>query len=996
MADHSSEATQATITRLLGELRQGSRHALDALLPLLYEELRILARGQRRRWRGNYTMDTTALVHEAYLKLVRQKSVSADNRAHFFALTSRAMRHILCNYARDRQARKRGGDHEVVEFDNALDVPAGATGSTDGAAQLLALDSALARLNDVHPRRGRVVECRFFGGMTVADTATALGVSPRTVKRDWAAAQEWLREEIDRLQMSGSPAPGLDELATSALPPLLDRLARSVDDELRPGQRVGKYEIVTTLGRGGMGIVYKAYDTRLDRHVALKFLPSHLAADERARARFTAEARAASALDHPHICTIYDIGEVDDHRMFLALACYEGETLKEKIARGPMPVSDTVAITVQIGEALGAAHRSGIVHRDIKPSNVMVTTDGTVKILDFGIAKLREDEQTTRGSAIGTLGYMSPEQLRGNAVDARSDLWSLGVVIHEMLTSHRPFEAADGQRLLQAMRSGPVPALTELRADLPPHLVRVVETCLQENLEARYRTADELVADLRAVDGSAATSAPVRRLAILPLESPTSGPDNEVMAEGIAEELGSRLSGLSGLHVLARTSAEKSAEPGRDAAQIGSELGADMIVRGAAAQSGDDVQITLQLVDVGRNQTVWEADRDLPVSELQNGLNTLAWQIASKLAVPVYEDERRQLARRGTDSTTAYALYLKGRHYWNKRDRARIQQARACFEAALDEDPVFALAWTGLADTFCVLGGYQLLRPEDAYPRARAAAERALALDDRLAEAHASLATVLADHYWDWPAAGQHYRRALGLAPSNAKARLWYAGFLRDLGAFDEALVQVRAARDLDPLSTPTQAAEGITLYVARRYPEALAVYRRLLEISPGYTYMYFLMALALAQEREYTEALASLRKTEGWSGGVTGVRGLSGYIHAMLGQHARAREMLSALEADAGEDHAAAFQRAVIHAALGETGPALDALEQAHQARAKHVRLFRIEPLLDAVRDEPRFQALLERAGLTDEAVARALASPDRSAPTISGTPDRRPPPTA
>jgi tetratricopeptide (TPR) repeat protein len=287
---------------------------------------------------------------------------------------------------------------------------------------------------------------------------------------------------------------------------------------------------------------------------------------------------------------------------------------------------------------------------------------------------------------------------------------------------------------------------------------------------------------------------------------------------------------------------------------------------------------------------------------------------------------------------------------------------------------VFAPAWAGLADTFTVLGGYLLLQPEDAYPRARAAAEKALALDDGLAEAHASLATVLADFYWNWREAGQHYRKALSLNPSYATARLWYAGFLRDLGQFDEALAQARAARDLDPLSLPTQAAEGITLYVARRYPEAVAVYRNLLEITPTFTYAHFLLALALTQEQDYTDALASLQEAEKWGGAVGSVRGLSGYIHAALGHDDEARRLLEALEHSGSADQPTWFQRAVIHVALGETGPALDLLEQALDRRDKQLRLLRIEPLLDPIRSEPRFHALLERVGLTDESVARAL----------------------
>ena len=832
-ADPSEDTVGASVTRLLIELQQGSRDAFDALVPLVYDELLAIAHRQRVRWRDDHTLGTTALVHEAYCKLVNQDRLVAENRAHFFALASRAMRHILCNYARDRRALKRGGGHARVDLDRDGDPPASdarldddTDTATENAGRLLALNAALSRLEQINQRRSRVVECRFFGGMTVADTAAALQVSERTVKRDWAAAQEWLRREIAGDERSDeATSRTLDALAADVLPPLMAALAQASPDALRPGQRVASYEIVAPLGHGGMGIVYRAYDTRLDRHVALKFLPSHRASDAAARARLADEARAASALDHPNICTIYDIGALDDGRTFLALACYEGRTLKERIAAGPLPVAEAVAIARQVAEGLAAAHRRGIVHRDIKPSNVMLTTDGTVKILDFGIAKVR-DRDGTYGSTAGTIAYMSPEHARGEPIDGRSDLWSLGVVIFEMLTGKRPFAGDTDARMTGTNLTQPVP-LPALRADLPPLLMRVVETCLQQERDARYADADALLADLRGVD---------------------------------------------------------------------------------------------------------------------------------------------------TETGAAYTLYLKGRYFWNKRDSASVQQARTYFEQALDLDPVLAPAWAGLADAFCTLGSYALLPPEDAYPRARAAAERALAIDDALPEAHASLATILADYYWSWDDAGAHYRRAIELNPGYATARLWYAGLLRDLGRFDAALVQVRAARELDPLSAPTHAAEGITLYLARRYAEAIVVYRRLLEIVPSYHYANFLMALACVQQGDHAGALRALKEAEHWTGADAGVRALHGFIHAAHGRSAEARAMLTALERDADQPHATSFQRAVIHAAIGEADRALALLTETCEARSKQIRLLRTEPLLDSIREEPGFRALLERVGLSDDAVAHVL----------------------
>ncbi len=977
-ADDIAEPTQP-ITRLLGELSQGNREALDALVPLVYDELTALARRHRLRWGGDYTLGTTALVHEAYLKLVHRDRVVAEDRAHFFALASRAMRHILCNYARDRRAAKRGGGAEVIDLGQAAEVPVDATTMPDEQAdRLLALHAALSKLEETHPRRSRVVECRFFGGLSVEDTAAALNVSARTVKRDWAAAQDWLRREID-----GAPGSThvtgetLDGLAADVLPSLLPALERAIPEELQPGEPVAHYEIVGSLGRGGMGVVYRAHDTRLDRDVALKFLPARLADDATARDRLMYEARAVSALDHPNICTVYDIGTLDDGRTFLALACYDGVTLREKIAGGPLSLEDVVDITQQVAAALAAAHRRGIVHRDINPSNIMITTDGTVKILDFGIATVRDRAGTIPVGTVGTIAYMSPEHTRGEALDGRADLWSLGVVIHEMLTGRRPFAADDDASLINAIRSRPLPPLAEERDGVPPLLLRLVETCLQKERNARYREPDELLADLRAIEVPAGDrGAPARRVAILPLTSARDAPDDGYLADSITDELVARLSRLGGLHVIARASTVSVLEKSSDPTEIGASLGVQQLVRGTVARAGGDVHVTLELVDVAGAHAVWTVDQMVPLARLEGALRTLAWQVAGELAVQVHGEERRQLARQSTDSPAAYALYLKGRYFWSKRDRASMQQARACFEQALDADPVFAQAWAGLADTFCVLGGYVLLQPEDAYPRARAAAEQALVLDDELPEAHASLATILADYYWDWPEAARHYRRAIALNPSYATARLWYAGFLRDLGQFDAALEQVRTARELDPLPVSIRAAEGITLYLARRPAEAVAVFRRLLEVSPSFAYVHFLMTLPLVQQGAYQQALRSLEQAKQWTAAQADIMSLSGYIHALMGHSEPARAMLASLDDPTLQQHATPFHRAVIHVALDDHERALGLLERACAERVKQVRLLRTEPMLDPLRDSPRFQALLRLVGLADEDVAQALAT--------------------
>lgn len=985
--------TEATITRLIGELKQGNPGALNALVPLIYDELASRAHRQRLRWRGDHTLDTTALVHEAYLKLAAQDAVAAESRAHFFALASRAMRHILCNYARDRQALKRGGGLQRVGPTDAARVPDTEPDPSDAHSErLLALGAALSRLEEDHPRCARVLECRVFGGMSVVDTAAALCVSTRTVKRDWAFALEWLRGELERAGAPPEAEQDLESLAADVLPSMLAALARGTGELIQPGQRIGRYEVMAPLGRGGMGVVYRAYDTRLDRHVALKFLSPRFAGDPVAGARLMDEARAASALDHPNICTVYEVDALPDGRMFLALACYDGATLREKIAGRPLPVADVVLIARHIAEALAAAHGRGIVHRDINPSNVMITAEGAVKILDFGIATGLES--AAQAGPAGTAAYMSPEQTRGEEVDGRTDLWSLGVVMYEMLTGRRPFEGADRERLFAAIRSAPLPSLPASRTGVPPLLLRVLDTCLAKDPAARYCSAEELCADLRAVEAESPRGDASRSIAILPMEGSASLSEDAYLADSVADELATRLSMLSGLHVIGRASTLSAARGAGSPAEIAAALGVGTLVRGSVEPSGDRVAITLELVDAARVEPVWGTRQEVPLAGLESALRSLTWQLAGELAVRVHGDERRQLARTNSGSAPAYELYLKGRYFWNKRDRASMERARACFQEALDHDPLFARAWAGLADTFSLLGSYLLLQAEEAYPRARAAAERAIAIDDDLAEAHASLANVLADHDWDWAAAGRHYRRALALNPSYGAARLWYAGFLRDLGQFDAALAQVRAARALDPLSLPTQAAEGTTLYVARRYADAVAACRRLLETDPSYGYAHFLLALPLVQQGDHEGARRALEAAEGSGIAMAGVRCLTACLHAAKGETAEARRMIGELDALADRPHAMAFQRAVIQTALGEHDRALESLEVACDARAKDLRLLRIEPLLDPLRDEQRFEALLARVGLTDNHVGRALAPESGQPPPVTRIPVPPPPP--
>ncbi len=778
-----------------------------------------------------------------------------------------------------------------------------------------------------------------------------------------------LHAELISLLASYDEAPDyLEQLAGEVLPAALGAFVEEAPEEIPAGQRIAHYEVLGRLGSGGMGVVYKAYDRRLDRLVALKFLPGHLAADDAAKVRLIYEARAASALDHPNICTVYDIGETEG-RLFLALACYEGETLKQRIARGPRPVNEVLEQVRQVTDGLRAAHRRGIIHRDIKPSNVMLTGEGAAKILDFGIAKVEGTDLLKEGRAAGTIAYMSPEQTRGEAVDGRTDLWSLGVVLYEMLTGRQPFRGEDIRTVINAIRYDEPEPVQQLRPEVPALLARLVETCLKKAPAERYQRAVDVLADLRAIETRSTAggerSPQFRRLAVLPLSNFSPNPDDDYLAGGMTEDLIDRLSKLRGVRVIARTSVKSYKDATENTTKIGRELDVKTLLKGSVRKIGDQVHLTIHLVDTNRNERTWAAEHSVVLEDVPTLLQSIAQTVASELHEQIPSNELRQLVKTGTDVPEAYTSYLRGRYFWNKRDGASVQQARAYFQQALDLDPTFARAWTGLADAFSLLGSLSVLPPEEAHPRARAAARKALEIDDELAEAHASLATTLADYYWDWEAAGQHYRRALALNPSYATAHLWFAGYLRDLGNFDEALAEVRMARELDPLYLPAQAAEGLTLHFARRYEEAIALHLKLLDINPSYTIAHFYLGLSYVQQGRFEETIAALHRAETRGAIVPDVKGLFGYTYARMGNHTEARKMLRELDQLANEKYAYPFHRAMIYVGLNEKDHALEYLEKACEERVRLVRLMNVDPFFDPLRPDPRFRTLVEQVGL-------------------------------
>lgn len=583
------------------------------------------------------------------------------------------------------------------------------------------------------------------------------------------------------------------------------------------GQTISHYRVVEKLGGGGMGVVYKAADTRLDRFVALKFLPDKLALDRQALDRFRREAKAASALNHPNICTIYDIGE-DAGKTFIAMEYLEGTTLDRVIDAEPMELDRLLRISDEIADALAAAHSKNVTHRDIKPGNIFLTSLGHAKVLDFGLAKMvrpnegnNEDATLTltqAGTVMGTLPYMSPEQLRGSALDHRTDIFSLGVVVYEMATGFRPFRGDSSMEISSSILRDSPPPVTELRADLPAALQRIIERCLAKEADQRYSSGrelrealDRLRRELSSGAHTAASGGGSPSIAVLPFSNMSPDPENEFFADGITEEIINALTQIEDLRVAARTSAFSFKNKHLDLRIVGERLNVKTVLEGSVRKAGNRVRIMAQLINVADGYHIWSERYDRELKDIFEVQDEIARAIAERLKVALKSGQQPSI-KAGTSNLEAYQLYLKGRALLYRRG-LDIRRAAQCFERAVAIDPQYAVAWSGLADARNMLGLYGFGRPEAILPSARQAAERAVALDPMLAEAHCSLACVCLLYDWDLHKAERGFLRARELNPRYVQNLAWYALFylVWARGRFDEGIAVAKAAVEVDPLS---------------------------------------------------------------------------------------------------------------------------------------------------------------------------------------------------
>ncbi len=816
------------------------------------------------------------------------------------------------------------------------------------------------------------------------------------------------------------------------------------------GRTISHYRITAAIGAGGMGEVYLAEDTKLDRKVALKVLPREVAADHDRMRRFVQEAKAAAALNHPNIAHIYEIGEGDGTN-FIAMEYVDGQTLRELIHAGQTDLPKLLRYLQHVAEGLAKAHAAGIVHRDLKPDNIMVTHDGHAKILDFGLAKLIEpqpllqtgseaaseaateilQQHSTPGVVLGTVGYMSPEQAQGKGqeVDQRSDIFSFGCILFEAVTGHKAFEGKDPIDRLNKIIREPAPPITDFRPGAPSDLQRIVRRCLAKDREDRYQTIKDVAIELRetrrelegpgvetAESGGSQTASSassisppassaeyivtgikehkfasailavllvagaiglgfylhargsevaIESIAVLPFENRSNDPDADYISDGITESINNSLTRLPNLKVIPHSVAFHYKGKAIDAQKVGDELRVNAVLTGRVGQRGDNLTVSVELDDVRNGKQLWGEQYNRKMADLLAVKSDIAREVSQRLRSQLSGEDQQKLTKGSTANPEAYQLYLKGNYYTSKYTKDGFRKSIDYFNQAIALDPNYGLAYNGLAFSYMNSEDW-FMPPNEAVPKARDAARRALAIDETIADAHLSLALIAHWYEWDWATAEREFKRAIELKPDDPRPHGFYAWYLAPMGRNDQAIAEAKRAQQLDPVSPEANFFLGAVLVFTRQYDQAIEQLRSGIELDPTYWFAHYFLGRAYEQKGRLPEAIAEFQRAlelekdnaENWAN--------LGHAYALSGKRAEAQKIIDHLKQLSAHSYVAPYNIAAIYAGLGEKDQAFAWLDRAYADRSGFLAFyFTTDTRMDSLRSDSRFQELVRRIGL-------------------------------
>ena len=744
---------------------------------------------------------------------------------------------------------------------------------------------------------------------------------------------------------------------------------------------ISHYKILSELGRGGMGVVYMAQDLKLQRLVALKFLPSNLLGDEEAKARFLREARAAAALQHPNICTIHEIDEADGYT-FIVMAYLEGEELRKHIEKGPLSLGRLLDIAIQVARGLQEAHGKGVVHRDIKPANIMDTTTGQAVLMDFGLAQIASaaSKLTREGTTVGTSAYMSPEQTTGEKTDNRTDIWALGVVLYEMATGQAPFQGHYEQAILYSILHEAPEPITALRTGIPPELERIANKCLAKRADERYQTVSDLLADLGALKRSRETGEGKRQssgtrdarpsIAVLPFQNRGRDEEDEYFSDGVTEDIISTLGNIEGLRVIPRASAFHFKGKRPSLSELVGLLKVSHVLEGRVRRSGDRLRITVELVDSAEGEQLWTQRYDRVMEDIFDVQDEISRAVAEALKVKLLGDAGTRPPRRGTSDVEAYNLVLKGRHLANQYRRESLEQSLKCFEEAIRLDPKFAAAHAYTAETYMISIAVARGQPDELIPKIRQAATRALALDEEAPEGHLVMAMYLLFCEWNWAAAEREFRRTIELNPNDSAARRYLGEFLCwwRPSRVTEAREMLEKAVANDPLFLNGSRCLAIAYLVEGNHEAALATCNTVLSLSPDFHPIYYQIGGTLGAQGRMPEAIAAFEKGLSIGAGDQLLEGFLGMACALGDREKKALELIEMFKRRRENGYAPASFIACIYAALQDFDQAFEWFDKAVEERdmllslVTWIKLWKgFEPLVA----DPRFKQMVQTIGM-------------------------------